>query len=142
MAIDMKKLVAVALFLSVAINIFVVGFWLSQKSGKADFRINRAAFMSAMGHLPPAVKEDFRLGLEADSSVLNKAGMDLRAARQEARAAMQAHPFDEKRLDAAFAQMRASSLELQTVIHQTAKRVIAQLPSEERAKLGQGRHWK
>jgi uncharacterized membrane protein len=131
-----SSLVLGVLAVSLLINLFIAGFVLTRwVFWEPEPWLGRIFAIAAVGHPPPAIREKMDAELRADDSSIRSAIDAVRQARREVRMAMRAEPFDAAALDKAYADLRARSTDLQTMIHGATARAIAASPAEERAKI-------
>ncbi len=128
----------VVLFVSLAANVMIAGFVVSRV---ADFR---------PGGGPGEIDRIVALGIRAfpreiQGDIMNqtrahrrefRAGLDaVQAARQRMFAAMRANPFDRAALDQAFADVRSTTNDVQTIGQTIVADAIANAPPNVRARI-------
>lgn len=120
---------------SVVGNLFLAGFLIVPQFFGTDRKLARLAAISALGRAPKEVTALVEADLEADREPIHSAFSDMREAGRKVREAMRAEPFDAAVLEAAFADLRARSAELQETVHASVARAVASAPPEVRAKI-------
>jgi uncharacterized membrane protein len=134
--------------LSLAANVFVgglyAGTWLgrgSSREEKADAaedagapdRPGQALLRRIIASVPEAERPGFVAALAPHRPAIAEAGRTLRGARLRARDAIAAKPFAREALDAAFAEVRQRTGELQAAMHDAMAQAIEGLTPEARA---------
>lgn len=119
--------IAVVLLLSLAGNLFLGGVWVGRfahhrGAGGWDARDGRGIVERILERiakdLPDEQQKAFREEMEAQQDKLAASGQNMRAAREELRAATTAMPFDRAKFDTAFLEMRDRSRAFWTDLQQ------------------------
>jgi Spy/CpxP family protein refolding chaperone len=117
--------ITVLLLLSLAGNLFLGGVWVGRFAhyrGGWDARDGRGIverMLERIAHdLPRDQRKAFRELMEERQDKLAASGQNMRAAREELRAATTAMPFDRAKFDAAFLEMRERSRAFWTDLQQ------------------------
>jgi Spy/CpxP family protein refolding chaperone len=138
----MARRLAIALVVSVALNLFLGGFILAMRAFRADAGHERGHrhghFIGPRGLLrdgDPAVERAVRGVMQRRERALRAQGEKLRASRRAASAAFAAEPFDAQALERALAELRAQTMESQRLMHQALVEVAPSLTPEQRERL-------
>ena len=125
-----------ALVLSVAINLTVAGFVFSRFAGpRPGGEVERIVAMGIRA-FPKEIQQAIAEGSKAKRDEL-KAKLDLvQEARRKMFDAMRADPFDPAALDAAYADVRAKTSDLQTAGQAIVTDAIAKAPADVRKRIG------
>lgn len=131
--------VVAALGLSLAANVFLVGYMMAKASRDAPMpALDRGILLGGHSY-PPPIRSALKAGMQADRADIRDRLRDLRRARRESFDAMRADPFDATRLATALAAERAAVTRLQEGGHAVLERVIAAAPAAERAEIERSR---
>lgn len=139
--IRQSRTLAVALLVALALNLFlgsvIAGHWMQggQRSWSATSIVERRA-----ERLPATDAEVLRAAFEARSTDLEASFDALRDAREQARAAAGAEPFDAEALAGALAEVRARTHHLHEGFHELYLEVAPQMSAEGRRALFERRH--
>jgi len=139
--IRQPRTLAVALLVALALNLFlgsvIAGHWMqsSQRSWSATSIVERRA-----ERLPGADATVLRTVFEARRADLEASFDALRAAREQARAAAGAEPFEAEVLAGALAEVRARTHDLHEGFHELYLEVAPRLSAEGRRALFERRH--
>jgi uncharacterized membrane protein len=128
-------LVVVAL-VSLAANLMIAGFTVSRFTGQGPGggEIDRIVSLGIRA-FPPEIQGDIRNQVRAHRDEFRR-GLDaVRASRQRMFAAMRANPFDRPALDAAFADVRSTTNDVQTIGQTIVADAIAHAPADIRARI-------
>lgn len=125
----------VLLVLSLAVNFFGLGFLVVGGEHPSDSRIAHFAAIAALGRAPGALRHAVENELRADHGAIRDAIHGVRDARRAVRTAMRAEPFDQGKLDAAFAMLRQRVDHMQELVHAAVGRAVAAAPAAERRKI-------
>jgi uncharacterized membrane protein len=125
----------VVLVASLAINFFGLGLWVVGAEHPSDRRIAHFAAIAALGRAPHALRQRVETQLRADRGNIREAVHAVRAARHDVRQAMRAEPFDQAKLDAAFATLRNKVDRMQVLVHAAVGRAVAAAPDAERQRI-------
>ncbi len=126
----------VLLFVSLAANLVVAGFAVARFAGPrpGGGEIDRIVALGIRA-FPPEIQGDIMTQVRAHRDEF-RAGLDaVRSARQQMFAAMRADPFDRAALDAAFADVRRSTNDVQTIGQTIVADAIANAPPDVRARI-------
>ncbi len=131
----------VVLLVSLAANLLVAGFAVSRFRGPPPPGGGEIDRIVALGirAFPPEIQGDIRDQVRAHRGEFRAGLVAVQAARQQMFAAMRANPFDRAALDQAFANVRATTDEVQTVGQDIVAGAIAQAPPDVRARIRQPR---
>ena len=145
------RLVAVALFVSVAVNLFLgglmVGRWLDPRHPHPPPRMERETREGAPpGWMRRALGPEGATALEeawqSHAPAIEPLREELRRSREAVSAALAAEPFDPDVYAGALDGMRASNARLHTAIQAVMVDVARQLtPEQRRAVVERGREW-
>lgn len=127
----------VALVLSVAVNLAIAGFVFARIGGPRPGPGGEVERIVAIGirAFPPEIQKAIAEGSRAKHDEL-KAKLDLvQEARRKMFDAMRADPFDAAALDAAYADVRAKTTDLQTAGQSIVTDAIANAPPDIRARI-------
>jgi uncharacterized membrane protein len=128
------KILALLLAISVAINVFILGFWAARlvRRGHAD-RVPLAGTseVDRMGSLRGVWRKH--------GAALQPHREALEAARREVRDALRAEPFQPEALDAALTRLRAETGATQVELHRALVERARELGPEERRRLAESR---
>jgi len=124
------------LFLSVASNLVVAGFAL-QRFGPRPPRDNMIERIVAIGirAFPPSIQDTIQAGVRNERDQIRARLDGVQAARQQMFEAMRADPFDPAALDAAFAEFRQRTGDLQQAGQGIVGRAVAAAPADERSQI-------
>lgn len=152
-----SRWIAPALFVSLALNLLVAGavagHFLSPRHhhtwrGAEMMRGEMGRMMERPGErvisrmaaaLPPQNRDAFEAVMAEHRTQLADAGRGVRDARVKVREAMATEPLDRAKLEAAFAELRARSQQLQAAVHAAVSDAAAKLPREARERLAEFR---
>ena len=127
----------VVMFVSLAANLLIAGFTVSRFSRFHPGGAGEIDRIVALGirAFPPEIQGDIRNQVRAHRGEF-RAGLDaVRTARQRMFAAMRADPFSRGALDAAFADVRSTTNEVQTIGQTIVADAIANAPPDVRARI-------
>ncbi|WP_343718446.1 periplasmic heavy metal sensor [Inquilinus sp.] len=125
-------ILAIALTASLCFNLFLGGAWLAGRW--FEQRVETVA-ASAMRAYPPELRRDVLRRLLQDRADLRSAVGGLREARQRMFAVMRADPLDRGALDAAMAEVRARTGDVQALLQSALAASLAEMPAGDRAKI-------
>lgn len=136
MTVTLRSL-SVALAVSLALNVFLAGFLAAQALRPSEGRPSAAGPMlfragealGDPGH--PAIREVMR----AHRQELRAHRRAIREARREVHESMVAEPFDQERLSAALASLRAETTSSQVLLHRALVQLATSMTPEQRARL-------
>ena len=144
------RAIAIALFASLALNLFLggvmVGRWLAPQPPTAAFEAGGfggliANMRAAAATLPAEQQAALREAMGHHRSEIREELIALRDARQAALATLVAEPFDRVSTEAAFAELQQQSQAVQTAIHEAMLDAAERLPGDARRQLVEsGRH--
>jgi uncharacterized membrane protein len=152
---DRSRWLTIALVISLGINLLIVGviagrllsghrhMWerpgatQADRSRASDERPGDRVIQRLTEAVPAEYRPAFEAAMAEHRARLAEAGRAVREARMKVRDAMVAEPFDRAKLDAAFAELRARSQELQTAVHVAVAEAAAKLPPDARRKLAE-----
>jgi len=126
----LTKILAIALAVSVALNVFFLGFWATRAvrrwhEGRSpdsfEREMDRPAAMRGMWKTHGPVLEHRRAALDI--------------ARRAVREALVAEPFQPQALEAALAKLRGETDETQAALHRALVQMATELSPEERRRL-------
>jgi uncharacterized membrane protein len=152
---DRTRWLTIALVISVGINLLILGaiaghylsghrhMWshagmTQADAGRTGDRPGDMVIQRMIEALPPDNRPTLETAVAGHRARLTEVGRAVREARMKVRDAMVAEPFDRTKLDAAFAELRARSQELQTAVHTAVADAAAKLPPDARQKLAEG----
>jgi uncharacterized membrane protein len=125
----------VVLVLSLAVNFFGLGFLVVGAAHPSDSRIAHFAAIAALGRAPGPLRHRVEEELHANRGAIRDAIQAVRDARRGVRGAMRAEPFDQARLDGAFAMLRQRVDRMQELVHAAVGRAVAAAPAAERRQI-------
>jgi len=151
---DRSRWITIALVISLGINLLVVGaiaghflsghryMWhrpgqMQAEASRSTERPGDIVIQRLTEALPAEQRPVFEAATAQHRARLTEIGRAVREARTKVRDAMVAEPFDRAKLDAAFAELRSRSQELQTTMHAAVSEAAAKLPADARAKLAE-----
>lgn len=128
--------ILILLFLSVASNLVIAGFALSRFGPKPP-RDNLIERIVAIGirAFPPPLQDTIQESVRAERDQLRARLDAVQAARMQMFEAMRADPFDPAALDAAFADFRARTGDLQQAGQAIVGTAVAGAPADVRANI-------
>jgi Spy/CpxP family protein refolding chaperone len=135
------KRLAIALAVSVAVNLFLVGFIAVRAlhGGRAhERRHHHGHFLGPRGlgrDGDPQAEQAMRRAMQRREATFRAQGDKLRATRGTVSAAFQAEPFDPQALARALAELRTQTVESQRLMHESLVEVAPALSPEQRARL-------
>jgi uncharacterized membrane protein len=129
------KIYAIALAISVALNVFFVGFWAARSVRRWHQRRATDSFYGTVDRVPTVGESWKRHGV-----VLRQRREAVDAARLAVRDALAAEPFRPEALDAALARLRAETVETQAAFHTALVQIVRDLGPEARHRLA-GSKW-
>lgn len=139
------KWLAIALTLSLGVNLFLAGLYVSRWVGpppifaKASSRAPERPVQAMIDRMSAALEEPDRSAFDAimdrHRPGLSAAGGSFRESRRKVGEVMAAEPFDRARLDVALRDLRERSMEFQRTLHAALGEAAAGLPSPARQKL-------
>lgn len=123
----------VLLFLSLAANLLIAGFAVGRVAGPRPpgGDIERLVTMG-MGDFPPEIRRDVMARARDNRSQFRAKVNDVEVARQRMFQAMRAEPLDRKALEAAFADLRQKTNELQLAGQELVAGALADSPPDVR----------
>jgi len=135
-----QRLLAIALLVSLALNLLLVGvgvaIWARGEHGISPDRIVGLPSMRRLAEeLPDAEREHLREVMRERREPFGRAMHDARDARQHLAEAMRADPVDEATLSEAFAAMRRGDSEVAGEVHAVLIELIVRLNPEQRQRL-------
>ena len=126
-----------ALALSLAVNLFLVGVFAGRVSFQRPFETPPLASLAAMflryQTLPRSERAPFRATILRHAGELRATQQALRAAQSQAVAALQATPYDRARMQQAFATVREATQARQAALHAALVDAIGTLPPDARS---------
>lgn len=145
---------AIGLFISLAGNVFAGGLLAGRYFGPHAREFSRpgehgappapaAGALAApiiqrmIASLPPENRLAFETALAERRQAAIEAGNAAREARRKLRDVLNAEKYDRAAADAAFAEMRAKSMETQRIMHETIAAAAERLPLEARRRLAE-----
>jgi uncharacterized membrane protein len=151
---DRSRWLTIALVISLGINLLILGavaghllsghrhMWqrpgmMQGEAGRGADRPGDMVIQRMTAALPAEHRPAFEAAMAQHRPQLVESGRAVREARTKVRDAMVAEPFDRAKLDAAFAELRARSQELQTAVHTAVSDAAVKLPAEARQKLAE-----
>lgn len=141
----LDKRLAIALSISVALNLFFAGFVVARRLARPERRGPDAAALQvdAPHHVMHALRQagggvHARHVLEAHRGELRVQRRAMREARRAAVEALAAEPFDRAAVERALAAVRERVADSQRLAHEVVLEVAAELPPRERARLLSG----
>ncbi len=145
------RVVAIALFASLAINLFlggiVVGDWTRERGLPAKPQVEaaphraappsgeavvRGAVQRLLAHVPAEHRADVEKRLAARRGEIQRANQQLRATREQLTNIAAADPLDRARLDQIYAELRERNMTIQKVFHLAISDAIGDLPATAR----------
>jgi uncharacterized membrane protein len=131
------------LIVSLAANFLVLGFAAARYRNVEDTgAVERIVELGARS-FPRELRREISAELKGHRGELRAALRDLGEARREMLRQMAAEPLDRAALDAAFANVRTKTGELQRLGQELVMEVLEKTPPEERAKIRPPRrHWR
>jgi uncharacterized membrane protein len=135
-------LVLAVLVASLCVNVFAAGMLAGRwYGGRDDGPRDRAAAAGGverfLDRAPPEARPHLRAAFRERRPEAAERLRALGAARREAAAAARAEPFDRARMDAAFAEVRARTAELQAVLQGGLGDAMAGMPPDVRRAYGE-----
>ena len=127
----------VVLFVSLAANLMIAGFTVSRFTGPpgpGNGEIDRIVALGIRA-FPPEIQGDIRNQVRAHRGQLRADLEAARGARQRMFAAMRANPFNRAALDAAYADVRSATNDIQAVGQTIVADAIANAPPDVRARI-------
>jgi uncharacterized membrane protein len=128
------KILAIALAVSVVLNVFFVGFWAARSIGRWHQRRATDSFYGPVDRVLAVGETWKRHGV-----VLRQRREAVDAARSAVRDALAAEPFRPEVLDTALARLRAETVETQAAFHTALVQVARELGPEARHRLASTR---
>lgn len=128
---------AIVLGVSVALNLFFVGWFGGRAFQRRDVYAERARH-AAVGdgpHRPRQRPRSFDWMSEAERDELRPRRMALRGTRREVEQALRAEPFDREKLNQALSQLRRETDGIQASVHEFMLRKTESMSDEERRQL-------
>lgn len=134
---------SVLLIASLALNIFIVAFVLGQATrgyfddGRRPFdRGNpRVDWSEMVDRLPPQARDEARTVLRESGEEMRDLARGLQQARDAATRAVLAEPYDEAVAQAAFAEVRQRTDDIQRLIQEGLLRIAGNLDTDERRQM-------
>ncbi len=126
----------VLLFVSLAANLVVAGFTVARFRGPPTGagEIDRIVALGIRA-FPPEIQGDIRDQVRAHRGEFRAGLVAVQASRQRMFEAMRADPFDRAALDQAFADVRTTTNDVQTIGQTIVADAIAQAPPDVRARI-------
>ncbi|MGQ0663553.1 MAG: periplasmic heavy metal sensor [Pseudomonadota bacterium] len=143
----MGKWLAIALFVSLGVNLFLVGLMAGRYLGPSAPPFasgpspagDRPWFIHRMAeNLPPEHRQVFEDAMAERRRDMGAANAAMREARRRVRDALVAEPFDRAALEAALADLRNRALDSQKAVHDAIAGAAQRLPPEARRPLVEG----
>jgi hypothetical protein len=128
------KILAIALAVSVLLNVFILGFWAARLVRRSGQRPAADSFYSAIDHVPAIGDTWKRHGV-----LLRQRREAVDNARTAVRDALVAEPFRPEVLETALAKLRAETAETQAVFHTALVQIVRELGPEARQRLAESR---
>ena len=124
------------LFLSLAANLVIAGFSISRFAGppRPMSLIERIVAIGIRA-FPPAIQDGIQAGVRDRGPELRERLDAVQNARMRMFDAMRADPFDAAALDAAFADLRARTTDVQQVGQEIVGQAVANAPADVRARI-------
>ncbi len=150
MTIDLRaaKWLVIALFVSVAINMFLGGLFVgrhlqpepetaavSAETRATGGRPLRALLQRMAAKLEPEDRQTFRAAVQEHRVALRTAGARVAEARRNLRRTLTADAFDRGEIDAAFAEVRTRTGEFHEVLQVAVSDAVGRLGPEARRRL-------
>ena len=136
---DLKRWIVIALVISVAFNLFALGFIAARALHHRQSHENHGPFMGPRGLMRegfgPHARPMLDKVMERHGDELRKARGELKRSRREVRDALLAEPFDAPRLELALARLRAQTDGTQAHMHEALVELASSLPLEQRKHL-------
>lgn len=140
-----RKTLAILLFVSLALNVFMVGAVVGGLVVGQKFRADRPAMArggqplwAAANTLPPEQRRAYRKLLRGEAGEVRDGMREARAARAQAWRQLGAEPFDPAATRASLGVARAREAQVRADVEGRIVDFAAGLPSAERARLAQG----
>jgi len=133
-----NNVLVIALIVSVAVNLALVGFVIGRISAAGPAPASMDPFlgsMRVMHALPQQRQEDLRPLLRQHYRGLRPNVREMRRAQRQVNAALAAEPFDPAALESALARFRSVLLRSQEGSHQVLVELAGELTQEERVML-------
>lgn len=127
--------VVAALAVSLVVNAVGIGFLATRWHGDDGPPGFARTVLLAGRHFPPEIRDRLKAELSTRPEALRRAFRALRDARRVTFDAMRADPLDMARLEAALADERTRTVELQAVGHALLAEAVAASPAEVRAEI-------
>ncbi len=123
---------------SLAVNLFLAGFLAARSLRHHDVERRRPPDLFHIGGAlrgsdVPGVRQKMRTHMQQ----ARPARRELRRARAEVKAALEAEQFDRQRLESALAELRAQSVKMQDLLHGALVDVVDGLSAQERRSLAE-----
>lgn len=138
------KTLAVALALSLGLNLFLLGFWAARAWHKSHGPKRGDLTAGGLPHLFYAAKAfndpqhpKLQRVIQSHKSKLLPRRQAVRKARREVDEALQADPFDKARLEAALANLRKETQTTQSELHSALLDLASEMTPEQRQELDQ-----
>jgi uncharacterized membrane protein len=136
---DLKRWLVIALVISVAFNLFALGFVAARALRPHHGHEGHGPFMGPRGLMRegfgPHARPMLDKVMERHGDELRKARGELKRSRREVRDALLAEPFDAPRLERALAGLRAHTDGTQAHMHEALVELASSLPLEQRKHL-------
>jgi hypothetical protein len=126
------KILAIALAVSVVLNVFFVAFWTARSARHWRQQRMPDSFSGAIDRAPAIGEKWNRHG-----ALLGQRREAVDAARMAVRDALVAEPFKPESLEAALAKLRAETAETQAAFHAALVQIVRELGPEARHRLAQ-----
>jgi uncharacterized membrane protein len=127
-------ILGILLLLSLGINLVVAGFTLSRLYGPRPSSIERVVAIGIRA-FPPELQKAIGEATRARRDEVRARFEQVKAARRQMFEAMRADPFDPAALDAAYADLRARTGELQQIGQQIVAGTLAEAPADVRSRI-------
>jgi len=128
-------LIVAGLAVSLVVNAVGIGFFVTRWHGDEGPPGFARTVLLAGRHYPPEIRDRLRAELSTRPEALRRAFRALREARRATFEAMRADPFDMVRLEAALAEERARTVELQAEGQKLLAEAVAAAPPEVRGEI-------
>jgi uncharacterized membrane protein len=128
-------LFAAVLVVSLATNVLIAGVVLGHLHGPPPVEDFKHIVDMIARPYPPEIQELIVDGAAADRDDLRQKFEAMRQARRAAFEAMRADPFDQAKLDAAFADIRTATHDMQEAVQRVEMEAIAKAPADVRQRI-------
>ena len=135
MSVLRSRLLVTVLIVSVAINLLIVGGWVGRELSRQG---PHRAMPQSLGWLiepsNPGVRNQMRQRIEGKSEKINQLHGDMRSAQRDFNELAMAETLDEAAVSAALAEIRATNLAFQEMMHNEMVDIIGELDGRDRRK--------